>query len=73
MKKLLLLLVTTSIFLVGCKSKEEKAQEAIKKEMFKTLYDFNSYEPIETKVDSSFYSIYTDTVFTTDCYSISCM
>ena len=29
MKKLLLLLVTTSIFLVGCKSKEEKAQEAI--------------------------------------------
>ena len=71
MKKLLLLLVTTSIFLVGCKSKEEKAQEAIKKEMFKTLYDFNSYEPIETKVDSSFYSIYTDTAVLKHGYMIA--
>lgn len=71
MKKLLLLLVITSIFFAGCKSKEEKAQEAIKKEMFKTLYDFKSYEPIETKVDSSFYSIYTDTTILKHGYMIA--
>lgn len=71
MKKLILLLAITSIFFAGCKSKEEKAQEAIKKEMFKTLYDFESYEPIETKVDSSFYSIYTDTTILKHGYMIS--
>ena len=39
--------------LVGCQSREEKAAELIKQEMFKTLYDFESYEPIETKIDLS--------------------
>lgn len=46
----------TAIFILsGCKSKEEKALEIIKNEMFKTLYDFESYQPIETKIDSAFY------------------
>ena len=36
--------------------------EIIKNEMFKTLYDFESYQPIETKVDSAFLSVYTDSV-----------
>jgi len=61
MKKVLFLLVAI-IALVGCKSKEEKAAEMIKKELFKTLYDFDSYQPIETKVDSAFYSAYTDSM-----------
>lgn len=46
----------------GCQSREEKAAKLIKEEMFKTLYDFESYEPIETKIDSAFTSIYTDTL-----------
>lgn len=70
MKKLVLLVIV-SLIISSCKSKEEKAQEIIKEEMFKTLYDFDSYEPIETKVDSSFYSIYTDTAILKYGYIIS--
>lgn len=51
-----------ALMMVGCKSREEKVAELIKQEMFKTLYDFESYEPIETKIDSAFTSIYTDTL-----------
>lgn len=40
--------------LVGCKSKEDKALELIDKEMFQTLYDYDSYQPVETKIDSAF-------------------
>lgn len=50
------------LLILGCQSREEKAQELIKQDMFKTLYDFASYEPIETKIDSAFSSIYTDTL-----------
>lgn len=42
------------------KSNQEKVLELIKEDMFKTLPDFNSYEPIETRVDSAFNSVYTD-------------
>lgn len=61
MKKILFLMITTLV-MTGCKSREEKAAELIKQEMFKTLYDFESYEPIETKIDSAFTSIYSDTL-----------
>ena len=61
MKQILYLTLSTLIF-VGCKSREEKAAELIKQDMFKTLYDFESYEPIETEIDSVFTSIYTDTL-----------
>lgn len=61
MKKILSFLLA-SLLLFGCQSREEKAQELIKQDMFKTLYDFASYEPIETKIDSAFTSIYTDTL-----------
>ena len=61
MKKILSFLLV-SLLLFGCQSREEKAQELIKRDMFKTLYDFASYEPIETKIDSAFTSIYTDTL-----------
>lgn len=34
----------------GCKSKVQKAEKLIKTELSKTLYDFDSYKPIETTV-----------------------
>lgn len=61
MKKILFLMMP-ALMLTGCQSREEKAAELIKQEMFKTLYDFESYEPIETKIDSAFTSIYSDTL-----------
>ena len=61
MKKILLLLAC--VCLLSCQSKEEKISELIKEEMFKTLYDFASYEPIETsKIDSAFSTIYQDSI-----------
>jgi hypothetical protein len=39
--------------LVGCVSKTQKAEELIKKELFKTLYDYESYEPIETVLEEA--------------------
>lgn len=41
-------------------SREEKAAEIAKSEMIKILYNAGSYEPIETQIDSTFTSIYTD-------------
>jgi hypothetical protein len=61
MKKILFTLFVSSI-LFGCQSKEEKVAKLIKEDMFKTLYDFQSYEPIETKIDSAFTSIYRDSL-----------
>lgn len=58
MKKILLLAV--AICLAGCASKEKKALKLIDKEMFSTLYDYDSYQPVETKIDSAFTSIYMD-------------
>ena len=62
MKRLLLSLLTMILCLsfTQCKSKEDKANELIKDYMFKNLYDFESYQPIETKIDSAFHTIYND-------------
>lgn len=49
-----ILLVLSVGAVSSCKSKEEKALDLIRDHMFKNLYDFESYEPIETKVDSAF-------------------
>lgn len=57
-----------SLLLFSCQNREEKAAELIKQEMFKTLYDFESYEPIETKIDSAFTSIYTDSIIKSYAY-----
>lgn len=62
MKSITLSFCLFLLIFVSCKSKEEKAAELIKGELYKTLYDFASYEPIETKVDSAFTSIYRDSV-----------
>lgn len=50
------------ILCVSCKSKEEKALELINDYMFSTLYDYESYQPIETSIDSAFLSPYTDSI-----------
>lgn len=71
MKKILFTIVSTAILLGGCKSKEEKANELIKDAMFKVLYDFASYEPIETKIDSAFTSVYTDSIIIGHAYFIN--
>lgn len=45
----------SALVLCGCeKNIEEQVQEAVKNELHKTLYYFDSYEPLETKVDSAF-------------------
>lgn len=59
MKKIILL--SFLAILSSCKSNEEKALALIDREMFKTLYDYESYEPVETIItDSAFTSIYQD-------------
>ena len=52
MKKLFYFLaaVVVAVTVTSCKSKEEKAAELIKQELSHVLYDFGSYEPIETVV-----------------------
>jgi hypothetical protein len=59
-----------ALLFVACRSKEEKANELIKVELHKTLYDFTSYDPIETIVDSAFSSIYEDSVILSYAYTI---
>lgn len=45
----------SALVICGCgKNIEEQAQEAVKNELHKNLYYFDSYEPLETKVDSAF-------------------
>lgn len=64
MKKVHLLLLVVFIaplIVTSCKSKEDKAEELVKNELSKTLYDFESYEPIETKVSEAYQTAYNDT------------
>ena len=49
MKKLLILGIFASL-LCGCKSNEDKALELIEDRLYKTLYDYESYSPIETEI-----------------------
>ena len=55
MTKKLFLCLISALVICGCgKNIEEQAQEAVKNELHKNLYYFDSYEPLETKVDSAF-------------------
>lgn len=65
MKKLLPLYLLLIIGFTSCKSNEEKALELINEKMFTTLYDYESYEPIETIVTESSSTIYTDSLIRT--------
>lgn len=60
MKKLLFIIV--SIFIIsGCKSREEKAAELIKKDLL-SQHNISGYEAVETKIDSAFISAHTDSI-----------
>lgn len=69
MKKahLLLLILIIPLIFSACKSKEDKAAELVKNELSKTLYDYESYEPIETKVSEAYQTAYNDTT----CYRMA--
>lgn len=57
MKKVLqytILLVLAIVSFSACKSNEQKAAALIKYYMFKNLFDYESYEPIETSIDSAY-------------------
>lgn len=60
MKKVLIPLLAIPFILASCQSKEEKAAEIIKDELSKTLYDFESYQPIETIVKEAKATVYND-------------
>lgn len=47
MKKILSILLFFPLFM-SCKTNEEKIQDLIREQMFQTLYDYQSYEPIQT-------------------------
>lgn len=57
----LFIAIALSCGLTACEpSKEEKAQEMVANYLKGVLYHFDSYEPLQTKVDSSFVSLSTD-------------
>ena len=58
MKYRIIILFVAVIASVSCKYKEQKAAELIRNELSKTLYDFGSYEPIETVVTEAYDSPY---------------
>lgn len=49
-RSVILLSIFAILGVTGCKSNEEKANEIIRAELSKTLYDYDSYQPIETIV-----------------------
>lgn len=57
--------VLLAFTLVSCASKEEKANKLIKQYMYESLYDFESYEPMKTTVDS----LYADVRFDDEALS----
>ncbi len=72
MRNLLMLLFSCLILtLLSCQSNEDKAAKLIKEEMYKTLYDFSSYEPIETIIDSAFTTIYRDSTILLFAYIVN--
>ena len=60
MKQIYFVLIISPLLFSCTQTKEEKAAEIAKSEMIKILYNVDSYEPIETQVDSAYTSVYTD-------------
>lgn len=67
LKFLVFCFIASLMSLSSCKSKEEKAADLIKSELSKTLYDFASYEPIETTVTEAYHTAYNDSA----CFRMS--
>lgn len=59
---LMAIIIMGAFVMSACTSREEKVAETIKNEMFKTLYDFESYQPVETKIDTLRRDMYGDTL-----------
>ena len=56
--KQIFLILSIVPFLFGCvQTREQRGAEIAKSEMMKRLYDADSYEPIETQIDSAYTSI----------------
>lgn len=47
-----------AFLLISCESREDKIQKAVSQELKGVLYDFESYEPVKTQIDSAFFSPY---------------
>lgn len=62
-KTKILLITFVSLSLISCQTREDKAAALIDKEMYKTLVDYESYQPVETVVDSAFFSPVTNPIF----------
>lgn len=56
-----------AITLASCASKEDKANKLIKDYMYENLYDFESYEPMKTTIDT----MYTDIRFDKEAYALA--
>lgn len=56
-----IIVFVVSMISLSCSSKNDKADRLIKERMSKTLYDFASYDPIETIITEAKASLYTDT------------
>lgn len=54
-------LIACLMLLFSCQSKEKKAAKLIEKELSKTLYDFESYQPVETTLTEAKLTMYNDT------------
>lgn len=61
MKKTNFIIALFTLFFISCASKEKKAEKLIKEELSETLLDFESYEPIKTKVVEAKQTMYNDT------------
>lgn len=47
MKQLIFAFSVCVFIFTSCQSKEDKARELVKDDLYKTLHDFSSYEPVE--------------------------
>lgn len=68
--KFLLISFVLVFLLISCTSNEEMADELIRAEFHKTLFDFASYDPIETKIDSLYLSVYSDSIILEDALQL---